>query len=97
MGIQVTFRKSDVEHVIVDTNTEHVPCYHCPACEDNQSSECQFTTERVAVKLSHNGSEIWVHQAPGGEYLWVDANVWGRNREVIIPMLDSLGVEFTEG
>ena len=97
MGIQVTFRKADVEHIIVDTAREQTPCYYCPACEDNRSSDCQDTTEHVSVKLSHAGSEIWVHQTHGGEYLWVDANHWGHNREVIIPMLDSLGVEYTQG
>lgn len=96
MGIQVCFHRADVAHLITVEYHHSAACGECREClEDMQG--CTNRYRWTSVVLRDAEAEITVGGEPNSIDLWCDANHWGSNRAIIIPMLNRHNVAFAEG
>lgn len=96
MGIQVSFKRADVAHLIIAEYHHRTDCGSCDNCM-NDTGDCQHPWRWTGVVLKDAEGEITVSGEAGSIDLWCDANHWGNNRAIIIPMLNRHAVEFVEG
>jgi hypothetical protein len=93
MGIQISFERKDAASLISDEVGHTASCGECDRCMEDMQG-CDRPYKWTVVQLRDDEAEIWVNAHE--QTLWCDANHWGTNRGIIIPMLERHGVEFTE-
>jgi hypothetical protein len=96
MGIQVSFKRADVSKLILVEYHHKASCGECNECLTDMQG-CSSPARWTGVVLKDAEGEITVAGEPESIDLWCDANHWGNNRAIIIPMLERHGVEFVEG
>lgn len=81
MGIQVSFKFADALNAGIVEGVSR---------EDNEIW-IEYT-----VGLRH-GDKVFLVSMDSSGYCWCDANHWGRNREIIVPLLTKHKIHFMEG